>query len=165
MFIEPSASTDNRQANLFPVYSSDTNYCRSYTTILLKLYKTQHALGVYIKWHEAATHAGYVVVSADALSQQSVSDLPGEDGRTLPLVGGDLPHHCLRGYSRFTPPYGPGPDGARLVVAAQDLTHTAVWHLRTNHSQSLASIRGGISEFRGLCWHVFNVACRSGSQC
>ena len=45
MFIEPSASTDNRYANLFPVYSSDSQLQQ----MLHKLYKIQHTLSAYIK--------------------------------------------------------------------------------------------------------------------
>ena len=48
MFIEPSASTDIRQDNLFPIHTAViASYCRCYTN--KELYKIQHTLSAYIK--------------------------------------------------------------------------------------------------------------------
>lgn len=75
------------------------------------------------------THTRYVVVRTDPLGQQPVSDFPGEDGRALPLVLGYLADHFWSCHSGFAATNGPGPDGAGLVIPAQNLTHTAVGHL------------------------------------
>lgn len=80
------------------------------------------------------SYTWYVVVGADSLSQQSVSNLPGKNGWTLSLVLSDLSHNLWSGHPGFTPSYGPRTDGTRLVVPAQDLTHTAIRHLDTKNS-------------------------------
>ena len=80
--------------------------------------------------HVSGTHTGDVVLVAHGLREQSVADLPREDGRTLALVLGNLLHDLGRGDSRLTAADGAGPDRARLVVAAEDLAHAAVRHLQ-----------------------------------
>lgn len=52
------------------------------------------------------THARYVVVAAHPFGQQPVPDLPGEDGRTLALIVGDLVHYAIGGHSRLRPANG-----------------------------------------------------------
>jgi len=80
--------------------------------------------------HVSGTHAWDVVLVTHGLREQSVADLPREDGRTLALVLGDLLHDLGRGDSRLTAADGAGPNRPRLVVAAEDLAHAAVGHLQ-----------------------------------
>lgn len=56
---------------------------------------------------QTGSYTGYVIVGADSFCQQSVSDLPGEDGRTLSLVLSNFSHHLRRGHSGFAASYGP----------------------------------------------------------
>ena len=72
------------------------------------------------------SYTWYIVVGADSLCKQSVSNLPGKNGWTLSLVLSDLSHNLWSGHPGFTPSYGPRTDGTCLVVPAQDLTHTAI---------------------------------------
>lgn len=72
------------------------------------------------------TYTGYIVVGADPLRQESVTDLPRKDRRTLPLVLRDFGDHLRSGDPGFAASYRPGSDGARLIVSAQDLAHAAV---------------------------------------
>lgn len=92
---------------------------------------------VPVKWAAVllkaeGSYTGDVVIGADALRQQPVSDLPGKDGRTLSLVLGNLSNHLWGGHPGFTPSNGPGTDGSGLIVSAQDLTHTAIGHLQAH---------------------------------
>lgn len=64
------------------------------------------------------THAGDVVLVADAFLQEPVSDLPGEDRRALPLIIGDAVHNIRRGNSGLTATDSFRPDRAGLVVTA-----------------------------------------------
>lgn len=64
------------------------------------------------------THAGDVVVRADALGEKPVPDLPGEDRGALALVVRDLGDHVRRRHPGLGAADGPGLDGARLVVPA-----------------------------------------------
>ena len=59
---------------------------------------------------------GDVVLVADAVGEQLVSDLPGEDARVLHLQLLDEVDHLGRGHPRLAPPDGAGQDGTRLVV-------------------------------------------------
>lgn len=76
-----------------------------------------------------STHTGDVVVGADPLRQQSVTDLPREDRRTLPLVLCDFGDHLRRGDPGFAAANRSRSYGARLIVSAEDLAHTAVGYL------------------------------------
>ncbi len=58
-----------------------------------------------------AGDAGNVVLTADALGQESVADFPREHGRVLPLVPGDHVDHLRRGDLRLA-----AADDARLVA-------------------------------------------------
>lgn len=62
------------------------------------------------------TYGGDVVVAADSLCKQPVTDLPGEDGRTLSLVLRDLGDHLGRGDPGLGATDGSRPDGSGLVV-------------------------------------------------
>jgi len=75
------------------------------------------------------TYTGYVVVGADALRQKSVTDLPGEDRRTLPLVLRNFTDHFWRGDPRLATAYCSRSYGASLIVSAKNLAHTTVGHL------------------------------------
>lgn len=59
----------------------------------------------------------HVVLVADAVGQQAVPDLPGEDPRVALLVVSDVLDHVGGGDAGFAPADGAGQDGARLVVA------------------------------------------------
>lgn len=71
-----------------------------------------------VKMRISATYARYVVVGADALLQEPIADLPGEDGGALPLVGGDLGDDLGGGDPWLGAAYRPGPDRAGLVISA-----------------------------------------------
>lgn len=71
-------------------------------------------------------HRGHVVLVTDAISQESVTNLPGKDARVSLLVVPDVLHYVGGGDSGFTAPNSPGQDGAGLVIACQDLAHTAM---------------------------------------
>lgn len=75
------------------------------------------------------THTGDVVVGADPLRQQSVTDLPREDRRTLSLVLRDFGDHLRRGDPGFAAANRSRSYGARLIVSAEDLAHAAVGYL------------------------------------
>lgn len=62
------------------------------------------------------THAGDVVIGTDALGEQPVPNLPGEDGGTLSLVLCDLVDHVGGSHAGLRTPYGPRFYGPRLVV-------------------------------------------------
>lgn len=64
------------------------------------------------------TYTRNVVVRADALLQQPVADLPGEDRGTLALVRRDLGDDFGGGDARLGAADGAWSDGARLVVPA-----------------------------------------------
>ena len=80
---------------------------------------------------EAGTHARNVVLVTDAFGEKPVPDFPREYRRTFALVLRDLADYLGGSHPRLAAPDGPGADGARLVVAAEDLTHTTVRHLKT----------------------------------
>lgn len=86
------------------------------------------------------THAWYVVVGADALRKQPVADLPGKNGRALPLELGDLADDLRCGYPRFTAPDRAGSDRAGLVISAQNLTHAAVRDLDRKQETQITHI-------------------------
>ena len=69
------------------------------------------------------------LVVADAVSEQLVPDLPGEDGGTLLLVPPDLVDHLVGGNAGLRTPDRLRPDRTGFVVTTQDLGHTAVRHL------------------------------------
>ena len=70
-------------------------------------------------------HRGHVVLVADAVGQQPVADLPGEDAGVALLVVPDMLDHVGGGDAGFAAPDSAGQDVARLVVARQDLAHAA----------------------------------------
>ena len=78
------------------------------------------------------THAGYVFLGADLFGEQSISDFPGEDRRTLPFVLSDLEDDIVRGDSGLASPNRPWPNGSTFVVTTQNLAHTSVRHLQRN---------------------------------
>ena len=65
------------------------------------------------------THARDVVVVGDALGEEPVADLPGEDGGALPLVVGDLGDDRGRRHARLRAPDRPRLDRPSLVVPAR----------------------------------------------
>lgn len=71
------------------------------------------------------THAGDVVVVADALGQQPVADLPGEDRRTLALELGDLVHHGLGRHPGLGAADGARLDRPRLVVPGDNASESS----------------------------------------
>lgn len=75
------------------------------------------------------TYTGYIVVSADPLRQKSVTDLPGEDRRTLPLVLRDFRDHLWSGDPGLTAAYCSRSYGASFIISAQNLADAAVGHL------------------------------------
>ena len=77
----------------------------------------------------ARTYAGYVVVGAGPLRQQSVADLPREDRRTLPLVLSDFRDHLRSGDPGLAAAYRSRSYGASFIVSAQDFAHAAVGYL------------------------------------
>lgn len=107
-------------------------------------------------WRTERSYTGYIVIGTDSLSQQSVSDLPGENWWTLSLVLSDLSHHLWCGNPGFTPSYGPRTYRACLIVPAQDLTHTAIRHLNTKTAHSTQIIRSKeyISFCLMICWTI-----------
>ncbi|OXU24032.1 hypothetical protein TSAR_005936 [Trichomalopsis sarcophagae] len=72
------------------------------------------ALGKRVK--AIYTHAGDVVVGADALLEKTVPDFPGEDRGTLALVEGYLADYLGGGHSGLAATDGPRPYRARLVL-------------------------------------------------
>jgi len=72
---------------------------------------------------------GHVVLVADALVEELVADLPGEDARVAVLVLADLGDDFGRGDARFGAADGAGQDGAGLLVAGEDLGDAAVGDL------------------------------------
>ena len=68
------------------------------------------------KWRR--THAGDGVIVADALGEQTVADLPCEDGRAFALVLGDFGHDVGGGDARLGAADGARFDRTRLVVPA-----------------------------------------------
>lgn len=75
------------------------------------------------------TYTGYVVVGADPFRQKSVTDLPREDRRTLPLVLRDFRDHLWSGNSGLAAAYCSRSYGASFIIAAQDLAYAAVGYL------------------------------------
>lgn len=69
-----------------------------------------------------------IVLIAYAVGQQLVSDFPCENSRIAVLVYLDVLDHVGRGDSRFGSTDGAWKDGARLVVACQDLGDATVRH-------------------------------------
>lgn len=65
-----------------------------------------------------STHARYIIWGADPLTQQTISDLPGEDRGALPLVLRDLADHLRGGHARLGAADCARPDGPGLVVPA-----------------------------------------------
>lgn len=82
------------------------------------------------------THRRDVIVGADTLGQQSVADLPGEYGRTLPLVPGDLGDYSVGGDPRLGTADGSGLYGTGLVVPAT----TTVGVNRTQLKKSVRNV-------------------------
>ena len=64
------------------------------------------------------THARDIVVGTDAFLEQTISDLPREDGGALALVEGDLAYDFSRGYARLTATDRSGPDRSGFIVPA-----------------------------------------------
>lgn len=75
------------------------------------------------------TYAGYVVVGADPLRQEPVTNLPRKDRRTLPLVLRDFGDHLRSGDPGLAASYRPRSYGASFIISAQDLAHAAVGYL------------------------------------
>jgi hypothetical protein len=69
---------------------------------------------------------GNVVLVADAVREEPVADLPGEDSGVLLLQVLDVGHHFGGGDARLGAADGAGEDGAGLVVPGQDLGHATV---------------------------------------
>lgn len=88
---------------------------------------------------------GHVVLIAHPVRQQPVPDLPGEDARVPLLVVPDALHHGRGGDPRLAAADGPRQDGSGLVVASQDLGHTAV-----GDSQLAADVAGPHTKLRQL---------------
>lgn len=76
-----------------------------------------------------STYAGYVVVGADPLRQQPVTDLPRKDRRTLPLVLCNFRDHLWSGDPGLAAAYRSRSYGASFIISTQDFTHAAVGHL------------------------------------
>ena len=68
-----------------------------------------------------AGHTWYILLAADPLSEESVSDLPGEHRRVLLLVLADSVHHMWGGHLRLAPPDHPRLEVARLIISGKDL--------------------------------------------
>lgn len=79
----------------------------------------------------AHTYRGHVVVGATSLGEESVANFPGKDGRAFPLVLGNLTNYIGGGYPGLTAADCTRPNGARLVVAPQNLGDAPVGHLKT----------------------------------
>lgn len=75
------------------------------------------------------TYTGYIVVGADPLRKQPVTDLPREDRRTFPLVLSDFRDHLWSGNPGLAAAYCSRSYGASFIIPAQDLAHTAVGYL------------------------------------
>lgn len=75
------------------------------------------------------TYAGYVIVGAHPLRQQSVPNFPGKYRGTLPLVLRYFADHFRRRYPRFASSDGSWSDGASLIISPQNLAHTPIGHL------------------------------------
>ena len=65
-----------------------------------------------------AGHTWYILLAADPLSEESVSDLPGEHRRVLLLVLADRVHHVGGRHLRLAAPYHTRLEVARLVEPA-----------------------------------------------
>lgn len=90
-------------------------------------------------------HRRHVVLVADAVGQQPVSDLPRKDTRVALLVVPDVLDHVGGSDTGFAAPDGPGQDGACLVVARQDLAHAAV-----GYAKLPADVTGSDAQLRQL---------------
>lgn len=86
------------------------------------------------------TYTGYIVVGADPLRQKSVTDLPREDRWTLPLVLCDFRDHLWSGNPGLAAAYRSRSYGARFIISAQDLAHTAVGYLDRKQKTQLTYI-------------------------
>ena len=76
------------------------------------------------KSYKSPVYAGYtwyILLAADALSEQSVSDLPGEHGWVLLLVLADRVHHVGGGHLGLAAPYHTCLKVASLVISTEDL--------------------------------------------
>ncbi len=69
---------------------------------------------------------GHVVLVADAVAQQLVSDLPGEDARVLLLQVPDVVDHFGGGHPWLGTPDSPRKYGPGFVVPGQDLADASV---------------------------------------
>ena len=65
-----------------------------------------------------AGHTWYILLAADPLGEQSVSDLPGEHRRVLLLVLADRVHHVGGRHLGLAAPYHTRLEVARLVEPA-----------------------------------------------
>ena len=72
---------------------------------------------------EWVTYTGHVVWVADTLWHEPVSDFPGENGRTFPLVFGHFLHNTRRGDPGLGTAYRSGLDVASLVIPENDENH------------------------------------------
>lgn len=72
------------------------------------------------------TDAGHVRLVADALAEQSIADLPGENSRVLLLQLANIVDDLGRGHAWLRSPNGPRQDRPRLVIARQDFRHAAM---------------------------------------
>lgn len=86
-------------------------------------------------------HRWHIVLVADSVGKQSVSDLPGEDARVFLFEVFDVGDHFGRGDARFGAADGSRKDAARLVVSGQDLGDAAV-----GNSQLSADVAGSDAE-------------------
>ena len=68
-----------------------------------------------------AGHAGHAVLVADPLSQQPVSDLPGEHGGVLLLVFTDGIHYRRRGHLGLAAAYNSGFVISSFIIPAKKL--------------------------------------------
>ena len=87
------------------------------------------------------TYARYVVGVAYVLGQQSVADLPREDGRALALVLADATDHVGGRYTRLTAADRPRTNGPALIVATEDLAHAPVRYLHQSQNKNNKSHR------------------------
>jgi len=75
--------------------------------------------GAGFHWPVDGRHTRHIVLRADALRQQPISDLPRKHGRILALVVGYRVHDGRRGHFWLRPAYNTGLEAARLVVPAK----------------------------------------------
>ena len=81
-------------------------------------------------------YTGYVILVANILIEESIPYFPREYGWTFALVVGNPLNNVRSGHSRLAPADRSWLDAARLVIAAEYLTHASVRDLK--HSANVA---------------------------